>query len=129
MLIKSVVQAIPTYSMAIFKLPRGLCQHLTSIIRKFWWGSKDGKRKPHWVSWKTMIQPKGMGGLGFKDFELFNLAMLGKQGWRLLTHPQSLCARVLKGKSYPNTDVLHATVPARASATWKAIVAGREALK
>jgi hypothetical protein len=28
-LIKSVLQAIPTYSMALFKLPRGLCDHIT----------------------------------------------------------------------------------------------------
>ena len=34
-LIKSVAQAIPTYSMACFKLPRGLCEHINSLIRKF----------------------------------------------------------------------------------------------
>jgi hypothetical protein len=34
-LIKAVVQAIPTYSMACFKLPRGLSQHITSLIRNF----------------------------------------------------------------------------------------------
>ena len=34
-LIKSVAQAIPTYSMACFKLPRGLCQHINGLLRKF----------------------------------------------------------------------------------------------
>ena len=38
-LIKSVAQAIPTYSMACFKLPHGLCEHINGLIRKFWWGS------------------------------------------------------------------------------------------
>ena len=42
-LIKSVVQALLVYSMACFKLPRGLCDHIDSLTRKFWWGSKDGK--------------------------------------------------------------------------------------
>jgi hypothetical protein len=41
-LIKSVVQAIPTYSMALLKLPRGLCEYLTLMIQKFLWGSKKG---------------------------------------------------------------------------------------
>jgi hypothetical protein len=34
-LIKYVVQAIPTYIMGCFRLPRGLFQHINSLIRKF----------------------------------------------------------------------------------------------
>ena len=64
-LIKSVAHAIPVYSMSCFKLLRGLCNHLNSIIRKFWWGSKQGRRKPCWVSWDVMTRPKDLGGLGF----------------------------------------------------------------
>jgi hypothetical protein len=40
--------------------------------------------------------------MGFRDLPLFNKAMLGKQGWHLLKHPDSLCARVIKGKYFPN---------------------------
>jgi hypothetical protein len=64
-LIKSVAQAIPTYSMSCFKLPRGLCKHINSLLRKFWWGSKEGKRKTCWVAWDDMIMPKYLGGMGF----------------------------------------------------------------
>jgi len=48
---KAVAQAIPTYSMSCFRLPKGLCEHLTSLMRNFWWGCKDGKRKTCWVAW------------------------------------------------------------------------------
>ena len=44
-LIKSVAQAIPTFSMSCFRLPRGPCQHIDNLLRSFWWGSKEGKRK------------------------------------------------------------------------------------
>jgi hypothetical protein len=65
-LIKPVMQAIPVYSMACFKLPRGLCEHINLLIRQFWWGSTQGKRKANWVSWEVMTRPKFLGGLGFR---------------------------------------------------------------
>ena len=67
-LVKAMAQAVPVYCVSSFKLPRGLCEHLKILIRKFWWGSKDGHCKPHWVSWKAMTQPKGMGGFRLQRF-------------------------------------------------------------
>jgi hypothetical protein len=78
-LVKSIAQAILVYSMACFKLPRGLCNHLNSLIRQFWWGSKPIQRKAHWVSSEQMTKPKHLGGLGFWDIEIFNMCLLGRQ--------------------------------------------------
>ena len=39
-LIKSVIQAIPTYTMGCFKIPLGLCYDIEAMIKKFWWGAK-----------------------------------------------------------------------------------------
>ena len=69
-----------------------------------------------------------VGGMGFRDLRLFNLALLGKHGWRFMTNPNTLCARVLKGRYFPDCEFQLATVSKVASATWRAIVAGREAL-
>jgi hypothetical protein len=109
-LIKAVVQAIPIFSMASFKLPRGLFQHINAMIRKFWWGSRNGERKASWVSWKEMCKPKHMGGLGFWDIELFNLAFLARQGWRLLQNPESLSARVLRARYFSDGNLLHSQI-------------------
>ena len=34
-LIKSVAEAIPTYSMSIFKVPRAVCDGMNSILAKY----------------------------------------------------------------------------------------------
>jgi hypothetical protein len=57
----------------------------------------------------NFTQPKSHGGLGFWNFRVFNQALLAKQACRLITKPDSLCARVLKAKYYPNR-ALHDTV-------------------
>jgi hypothetical protein len=54
-LIKAVAQAIPTYLMSSFLLPKGLCQQIESITSRFWWGSNIDKRKVHWVNWKKNL--------------------------------------------------------------------------
>ena len=50
MLIKVVAQAIPTYTMSVFKLPDSLCEDLTNMIRNFWWGQRNVERKIAWMS-------------------------------------------------------------------------------
>jgi hypothetical protein len=126
--LKSVTQAVPNYVMSYFQVPVGICNKLRTSVANDWWGLEDGKRKLHWRSWDWLSAPKSLGGLGFRDFVLFNQAMLGKQCWRLLTEPDSLCARVLKGRYFPSLDFLSAVKPRASSYTWRSILFGRELL-
>ena len=42
-LIKAVGQALPTYTMGVFQLPKSLCQELSAMIARYWWG-KSGRK-------------------------------------------------------------------------------------
>lgn len=46
-LLNTVIQAIPTYSMSVFLLPKKLCKGIASSVACFWWGHKQNERKIH----------------------------------------------------------------------------------
>ncbi|KAK1660876.1 hypothetical protein QYE76_049035 [Lolium multiflorum] len=128
-LIKSIAQAIPVYVMSVFKLPFGLCDELTKMIRRYWWGAENGKRKTHWLAWDIMLRPKDYGGVGFRDMRLFNQALLARQAWRLIQSPETLCAQLLKAKYYPNGSIMDTVFTGNGSSTWHAIEYGLQLLK
>jgi hypothetical protein len=55
--------------------------------------------------------------------------MLAKQIWRLLCEPDSLCARVLKARYYPDDKLLKARMKSGSSYTWQSLLAGLECFK
>jgi len=61
-LTKAVVQAIPTYTMSVFKLPKDLCSSIQSPINGFWWGHKKDGHKIHWVNSAKLQNKKNDGG-------------------------------------------------------------------
>ena len=105
-----------------------MCDEMHRLMSQFWWGDKDDKKSLHWLSWEKMCLSKQEGGLGFKDMRVFNLALLAKQGWRLIQSPESLVARFLKAKYFPNTSFMKAEVKAGSSYVWRSLLAGRKVL-
>ena len=126
--LKAVVQAIPTFAMSCFKVPISLCNDIEQLIRKFYWGHCGNQRKIHWSKWSTLCLPKDMGGMGFKELQNFNDAMLAKQVWRLLENKSSLFHRFFKAKFFPKGTIFYAKVD-KGSFAWKSILKGQEIIK
>ena len=128
-LIKALIQAIPSYTMGCFKLPIGLCNEIEVMIRKFWWGQRGDKRKIHWLKWSEMTESKSEGGMGFCDLALHNESLLAKQAWRLLQDQSSLFYKVFKPRFFPNCTIMEAKESSRGSYAWRSILYGRDVIK
>ncbi|KAL0388996.1 UNVERIFIED_CONTAM: hypothetical protein Scaly_0256700 [Sesamum calycinum] len=88
------------------------------------WG--DGKRNFYP---KPAKRGKKEGGLGFRDLRAFNLAMLAKQGWRILTNPNLLLSKIFKARYFPKVDFMQAKKGYNSSYTWRCILEGRQVMK
>ncbi|XP_048611472.1 uncharacterized mitochondrial protein AtMg00310-like [Brassica napus] len=127
-LLQAVLSAIPTFPMSCFQLPVSICKKIQSVLTRFWWNSNDEKKKMCWVSWEKLTNPKCMGGLGFKDIQRFNTALIAKIPWRMLNNPNCLLSRVLVGQYCQNDSLLKVSLTKTASHGWRGILAGRDLL-
>lgn len=75
-LIKSLLQVIPSFLMSCFKLPSMVWEDIERECAKFWWEIYNGRRKMHWKTWDFLCNPKSRGGLGFRKLIEFNRALL-----------------------------------------------------
>lgn len=123
-------QSMPTYAMSVYLIPKGLCADLERHMNRFWWGSgSTNGTRIHWMSWGRLCQPRIGGGLGFKRFHEFNIALLGKQGWQFITRPSTLVTKIFKARYFPRTSFLEATLGNNPSYCWRIILSSQALLR
>lgn len=57
---------------------------------------------------EAVSKSKIKGGIGFRDFKNFNLALLVKQGWHLATDPESFWGKFIKALYFPSCSFFEA---------------------
>jgi hypothetical protein len=97
-LIKSTLSSLPTYFLSLFPIPAGVAHRLEKIQRDFLWNGMGEETKFHLVSWSKICEPIQHGGLGIKDLQRFNRALLGKWLWRYGTDRDALWRQVVAAK-------------------------------
>lgn len=128
-LLKSVIMALPTYVMSCCLLPKDLCRRICSEMAKFWWGQKGNEQKLHWLCWGKLSEVKAEGGLGFRDLHEFNLALLAKQLWRIVTRPNLLVSQVIKARYFKGASLWMMESTGTDSWCWKSLLKAREILE
>ena len=127
--IKSIPQAIPTYIMSCFLLPKVLCVEFDSIINNYWWKHSQRQHGVHRMKWQKMCRSKALGEMGFRNMAQFNIAMLCKQGWRLLKQKETLVYKVLQARYFPGKSFMESKMGNNSSFTWQSIWAARKTLE
>nr|GEV59109.1 RNA-directed DNA polymerase, eukaryota, reverse transcriptase zinc-binding domain protein [Tanacetum cinerariifolium] len=80
-LLKSVLGAVPLYTMSIYKAPKGVLHEMEMICNKFFIGTDSTVKKINWVTCDKVLASKKHGGLGVSSYYAFNRALLLKWVW------------------------------------------------
>lgn len=74
------------------------------------------------------LYPKSSGGLGSRDLKCFNQSPLAKQGWKIITKPNSLLEKVLISKYFHHSSFFEATSKKNVSYMWRSLIWEKELL-
>jgi hypothetical protein len=98
---------------------------LTAIIRTFWWTGV--REEPNAKSlclraWRDICTPKNEGGLGIRNLQAMNQALILMNAWRIADQPNNFLHLVLKAKYFPDTSIWRPNSNAPKSAFWASIL-------
>eukprot|EP00253_Pinus_taeda_P034194 PITA_34194 len=74
-LIKVVLQSMPTYLSSILAAPKWVLKAIKQLQRNFLWGNSGPNRKWALVKWEKACLPKKAGGIGLRDTEHSNMQL------------------------------------------------------
>jgi hypothetical protein len=83
----------------------------------------------HWILRTNLSMHKKYGSIGFKDLASFNVAMIGKHGWKFETDGTSLATHLFKAHYFPNNDFLGSNIGHNPSYVWRSIFSTKMAVQ
>ncbi|XP_026410067.1 uncharacterized protein LOC113305194 [Papaver somniferum] len=83
-----------------------MIDQMDSIQKHFWWGHSDNKGLCL-IGWNKLHVPKALGGLGIRNLEHFNTALLTKVAWKACNNDNFLCMQIVRAKYGKNGNLLH----------------------
>ncbi|XP_074300848.1 uncharacterized protein LOC141632177 [Silene latifolia] len=97
-LISFVLSNLSIFFLSVFKIPVSVTKRINALLSHFWWaGSKSGKCL-HWFSRTFTSIPKREGGLGVRNVDCLNQALLAKHAWRLMSNEGLLFCLIFREK-------------------------------
>ncbi|GKE20061.1 putative RNA-directed DNA polymerase, partial [Tanacetum coccineum] len=90
---KSVISSMHVYWASVLIIPKGIIYDIHQLIRGFLWCNGELKRGKAKIAWEDICRPTREGGLGIRNLEVFNYALMTTHIWNILSSKESLWVR------------------------------------
>lgn len=121
-LLSSVIYGSINFWTSAFLLPKGCLKQIQSLCKKFLWSGKITGNANVKIAWTTVCQPKREGGLGLRDFGLWNKTLCLKLIWRLFDNADSLWAEWIKENRMGSRNFWEIDETKATSWTWRSLL-------
>ncbi len=121
MLLNSVLSGIPAYFCSVFRLPAWVVAAIDKIRRGFFWRGRILNNGFHClVNWGSVCRPKRFRGLGVRNLQAANSALLMKGLWNFFNSTVTPWVQVIRHKHHRlRPPSLPIRLPAGCSSIWK----------
>ncbi|XP_021865633.2 uncharacterized protein [Spinacia oleracea] len=92
--INFILAALCSSVLAVFRVPKKIADQINSKFMRFWWKGSSDDKGICWVKRDNLEIPKGMGGVGLRNIDKYNKALLVKQAIRIHNNLSLLIAQV-----------------------------------
>ncbi|XP_074293397.1 uncharacterized protein LOC141620421 [Silene latifolia] len=119
--LKEEILSVSRFMEAMFVLPKGVMDRVNVICRNYLWERSTEFSKAPRVAWAKVCVPKKEGGLGLKQSENWNAALIGKLVWWIVVKQNKLWVQWFHHVYLKGSPWLSYTPPPDASWYWRKI--------
>ncbi|XP_071714436.1 uncharacterized protein [Rutidosis leptorrhynchoides] len=125
-LINSVLCSLQVYWASMFILPKSVNADIERLLRNFLWSQGEFKRGKAKVNWNEVCRPKVKGGLGIKNLHTWNIALMSKHAWNIVSDKNSIWAKWVKKVKLKKRNFWDFKAAVDSCWSWKKIMQNRE---
>lgn len=124
-LISSVIYSTVNFWISTFMLPKACIKLIEAMCNHFLWSGDIAKKHGVKVAWSTVCQPKEEGGLGLRNFSLWNKTLNLKLIWLLFSKSDSLWVAWMRKHNIREHSYWNAPASVNNSWIWKVLISLR----
>ncbi|GJZ39915.1 RNA-directed DNA polymerase, eukaryota, reverse transcriptase zinc-binding domain protein [Tanacetum coccineum] len=128
-LIAAVLESIRVYWALVFLLPATIIKDINRLLKSFLWNQSEKTARKAKVAWSSICRPKDQSGLGLKNLQIWNNALLAKHVWNIAIKKDSLWVKWAHSVKLREKSIWDVKVNNEGSWGWKNLLEIRDQIK
>lgn len=124
-LVSSVIYSTVNFWISAFLLPKSCLKTIEAMCNHFLWAGDISKKHGVKVAWHQICLPKEEGGLGLRNFSLWNMTLNLKLIWLLFSKSDSLWVAWMRNHYLRQGSFWNAPIRTASSWIWKTMLSLR----